>query len=253
MSVFGKYLWPITIDTTNNDFGLNDGGGPDVVAITSGTYDTILEVCQDLEDELVDLNAEDWEVEVSALGIVTITNNTSDWDVDWANTDDALEAMLGFDGTETVTGAGPYVLTGSSQHLYGYYPGCISWGYTATGGVGTVTPRIWRSIWPMVRNVAGNNAQRIVGPANARETMNVGYGIIHRDEYEHALGLKAFGDAVIATSFRFYPDRADGTVAAKGTQNTEYWKVTLNRSLTIRPGSHPDHMTFQLEFNQEPT
>jgi len=255
MSIYSKYLWSVTVDTSNNNFGFDPGGGDDTVNITMADYGTILEVCGELEDQLIAYNAEDWVVGVSSVGIVTITNNDSDWDSHWGSTDDGLEALLGFDGTEEVQTVGSsYVLTATNQHQHGYYPGCLSWGYSTSGGAGNTNPRLWKPNWPMVRNVAGNNAQRTVGPATARETMMLSYGKIHNDEYDDTdIGLRGFWDACIASTFRFYPDREDGTVATPGTQNTDYYLCSFVRDPVTREASHPNYMTFQLELNKEPT
>ena len=244
-SIYPKFLRPVTIGSDNRTWGYNDGADK-TVTLDKGTYDTVLEVCAALESLMG--SAYTWTV--SSLGIVSVSS-TGTLTENWSDTDDALAELLGFDETETASGN---VLTGSHQHTHGYYPGLIGYGRHSHEGVGVVSDSLWQSRWPMVRQVAGDGSMRVVGPATAQQRRTLGFGMITREEYEDAeRGLKAFMDGAIAVAWRWYPDREDGTVANPGTQDEDYYLVTLARDLQIRQSrGSADHFTWSIELNREP-
>jgi len=280
MSVYNKYLWQIVVPTGDWDFGFNYGGAR-VATIPAGTYDTILELCAELEDQLDALAlGVDWEVVVSQYGRVVIGADDG-WTWTTATTDDDLSLCLGLDEASDTVGSinaedlaiftaigHPGItdtLRGSSQHLHGYYPGTYSWGWDANRGTGTINTRYWRPNWPMVRSVAGDHTTRTVGPATATQRMDLQYGLIKSTEaMENTIGLRAFIDECVAIQFRLYPDRALGQVDAEGTQDSktlatnqpedDYWLCCFAQDgdPRVRDAQSPGYMTFSLALNREP-
>jgi hypothetical protein len=114
-----KLLQEITITASEDVFAYSLGGAQTAV-LTQGRYDTILEVLAELELQLQVVDAS-FAVAVTSLGIVSITCDNA-WTEDWTGTDADLAALLGADtAVDVVAGAGPFVLTMSNRHLYGWY------------------------------------------------------------------------------------------------------------------------------------
>lgn len=224
-SIFPKFLWAIEIDITNQTFGYDAGSSVD---IDVDNYTTILELLDNLETKL----GAGYTCSVSEIGIVSITK-TSAWTADWGGTDNALETILGFDGTETVDGS--YVLTATNQHTAGYYPGVISWGRLTTKGTGFATPLMWQPVWRTVGVRAGNNKMHTIGSQTPSYEASPMLGMISEDELTDDFGLFNFSNSCILSQFRLYPDRSDGTVATPGTEDTDYYTCKLLN----RKGLHP--------------
>lgn len=223
-----KLLPSLTVSTSNDTFAFTQGAAHTAV-ITSGEYGSILEVLADLEDKLEVTDA-DFSVSISADGFVTISHLDTVWSVTWALTDNALEKMLGFVGTESVTGAGPYVLTATRRPQYAWY--------SPTGGQ-----------WPADRRridarEQDTDAGDLCQYASSAEHVyrSVTFSLLSQAQMESG-GSDSDGDSgtvnwtdstlldfwryVKDQTFRFYEDRADGTVASPGTEGVEY--VTCRR------------------------
>lgn len=255
MSHFSKFLWPITITTSNQTFGYNDGGAA-TVDIDTGTYDTILEVLANLDTKL----GAGWTVEISEIGRVSIAGPVG-WTWSHTTTDNALEYILGLFTTDQVSND---VLTARFIHDDGYYPGIVSWGESELKGTAVRSNQRWVPNYAVIRNTAGDNTQVVVGPDSPSETMPLQFGAITVLEASQSdpVGadiaetntLRYFANQCIASRFRYYPDRALGTVAAPGTQNTDYYLCTLAEGEpVIRDTSLPGQVTFSLVLNKEPT
>lgn len=243
MSTFDKYLAPITIDSSSQQFGYNDGA-PQTVSLDKGTYDSILEVCDNLEDNL----GPGFTVTVSSLGIVSISSATT-FLADWANTDDALSTILGFTESET---ASNNTLTATNQHANGYYPGLVSYGRNTWDGAGVVTDTLWIPQWKIARAYSGTGEARIVGPSSALYRRKLSYSLISGDEVTSDYGAAPFFSTVIASQFRWYPDREKGTVASPGAKNSDYYLVTLVAYPRFKQSRSGSHYTFDVEMNREP-
>lgn len=200
-------------------------GGVDV---TAGDYDSILEVCAELETQLQTLDAT-FAVTCSDEGVVAISCD-NDWDVDWSNTDDAFETMLGFAGTETVSGSGPYVLTASRRHPTSFF---------SPLGIDYDIDPVWLPS-RVQRPEDGTAIQYASSQAHTERELRFGLlgleatkeGGTADDGYGSTINwtgrtLYDFWLHVADRPFRFYPDRSDGTVASPGTEGTEF--VTCRR------------------------
>jgi hypothetical protein len=222
MSTLPKLLASVTIDTSNQTFAFGLGGAQ-TVDITAATYDTILEVLANLEDALQAVDAT-FSVTCSSGGIVVISCDNS-WTITWASTDDDLESLLGFEGTESVAGSGPYTLTASNRHLRGFY--------SPVGGQ-----------WPSDRRTIKSREQE----TDAGGLYQLASSTVHRyrdvtfallSEKQLVTGgtdSDGAGGSVKWTSrtlydfwtytrdrpFRFYEDATDGTVASPGTEVNTY-------------------------------
>jgi hypothetical protein len=257
MSVYGRYIWDITVPTGGWDF---DTSLTAAVTIPADTYD-IFELCAELKTQLdADPSGHTWTVEVDSVGTVSITSDAGvAWTITWGTTDDDLEAALGLDGTEVEDAS--HVIYGNEQHDFGYYPGTISYGRTLNRGCGHSNTRLWLDHFPVVRARSGNKSMRTVGPATSSETMNLQYGLIKDAEHDDTdIGLKGFIRACTAVQFKFYPDRANDptgtpiTVATlPHTEGTDYYLCTfdLNGDVRVRQQGGPGFCTFQLTLNRE--
>ena len=264
MSVYPKFLWPIIIPTGGWDFDADSLVAP--ATIPPGIYTSILHVLDELETQCeADASGDDWEWEVDSLGTVTGWNDGGAWTVTWGSTTDGLSSVMGFDESEAVDGSD--ILTSSSQHLNGYYPGLISYGYASNRGVGTTNTKYWAPEWSQVRTVAGNHATRVVGPATARSTMALSFGLIRDIEASDASrGLRAFVDGCAAFTFYLYPDRSYGTVDAPGTQDAktfdsgnlpydDYWCCAFTEGgdpVFRQGGGSAGFGTWEMIVNREP-
>jgi hypothetical protein len=245
MSIYSKFLWPVTVSASGNTFGYNYPGAL-TASIDAATYGTILEVLANLDSKL----HADFTVSLNEYGKVTISCS-SVWTVNWTTTENPLETLLGFDGTEAVDAN--YVLTANNQHTNGYYPGCLSFGYTLYKGSGISGDTLWLPEWTMVRTISGTGAACIVGPTTSQYKCTLNFNPILRTEVEDtSIGLYGFWNNCIASKFRFYLDRADGTVASPGTRGTEYESCTLLANPTVQLVKAQWYQ-FSLNLNKEPS
>lgn len=252
MSIYSKFLWPIIVPAGGWDFGFDDAEDSRVATIAEGTYATILEVGAALRDAMEGVSSVGFEVNVSPVGTLSISGDDY-WVRDWLATDDALSAVLGFVEPEDAI---DYVLTATNQHLAGYYPGLLTFGRSTANGVGITTASEWVPDWPMVRQLAGNNQMALVGPSTPSYSRTLDFGLIGRTEYQdQAIGLLGFWNNCIAQEFRFYEDRALGTVAAPGAQGTDYELCTLmEEGVRLSPAaSGRRYYSFSLRLNREPS
>lgn len=248
MSGFPKMLWEIVVPTGGWDFCFNDGGAK-IATVPAATYTSILDLADELEDQMNAASAVNFVVTVSQIGIVVIDGDAA-WNTAWATTDNDFSDCLGFAETEAVVAT---VLTATSQHLHGYYPGLVSYGYDAGRGAGLTKAFVWKPTWPMVRTHAGSGATRSVGPVTASEDCEFALSIIKWTEYEDdEIGVRAWQDECQALQFRLYRDRYEGTVVAPGTQDTEYFLCTFNSNFTVRDGPHPDYLLLSVDLHREP-
>lgn len=252
MSIYGRYIWDITVPAGGWDIDNNALAAP--ATVPAGTYD-IFEFCAELKVQCdLDAAGNKWTFNVDSLGTVSIYNDGGAWVMQWLTTDDALEAALGLDGTEGPDGTD--TLYSTAQHGFGYYPGLLSFGYNIHQGCGIINTRLWKPNWPMVRARAGNHAMRTVGPATPSEQMELQYGIIKDAEYnDELIGLKGFINACVAITFKFYPDRAVGTVVGlPHAQDTDYWLCTIDMTGDVRARQQggPGFLTWQVSLNREP-
>jgi hypothetical protein len=247
MSGFCKVLWPIVVPAGDWDFGFNDGGAK-VATVAAGTYTSILSLVSELATQMNAASAVNFTGTVSSVGIVAITGDAA-WNTAWGTTDNAFSTMLGYAETEATASN---ILTATTQHHAGYYPGVLSYGYNAGRGAGLTEPLVWRPTWPMVRSVAGSGAARIVGPVTPSEDLVFACSIIKWTEFaDEDCGVRAWLDECIASPFRLYPDRYTGTVAVPGTLGTTYYSCTFANDLKARNGPHPDFCSYAVELHRE--
>ena len=240
-----KCLAQITIDSTNDVLGYGLGGAQ-TADIADGTYDSILEVLAELEDKLQAVDAT-FAVTVSANGFVVITCNTA-FTASWAATDDALETLLGFAGTESVAGSGPYTLTATLRHRAAFYP-----------PVGGNWPSDKRK--KSVREQETDDGDMIqYASSSVHRYREILFSLLTYAQCENGgtdsdgaggsiswtgVTLLDFWEYVAGKKFRFYEDRSNGTVASPGTEGTDY--VTC-RMLYREPWEpkQPDQCNFAL-------
>lgn len=215
-----KLLPEITITSSNNTFGYNLGGATSK-NITANDYDTILEALANLDTQL----GGTFTVALSASGIVTISN-TSSWTVDWSATDDGLESLLGFTGSESVAHVGSdYILTATRRHLYGLYP-----------PVGAQYPEDEIEIATREQETDDGKLSQLCSSAEHRRR-TITFGLLSAAQlkdggtdsdgaggtaYWTSRTFLDFWRYVRNRPFRFYADRSLGTVASPGTAGTDY-------------------------------
>ena len=242
MSNWGKYLAEIVVPTGGWVFGYNRGGAA-TVTITAGTKPSILELCDELNDLLTAAHPADvWAVTVSEVGFVVIDCDDG-WSWTAATTNDDLEDVLGLDGTEAVLGVDD-TLHANLQHSHCWYPGTITYDYLTTRGVGPSTGCAWFAEDVAVRTWAGTGSQRTVVPSRCPVRRSLAYDLISLDEArDHRCGPAGMRERYQALRWRWYPDRADGTVAAPGGEinpwteydaDDEYYTVSLASAPDIK-------------------
>jgi hypothetical protein len=251
-----KLLQSITILTSNQDFAFTLAGAQ-AVEITLGQYDTIYEVASNFEGKLQAVNA-NFSVTVSALGIMVISNSPSSWGTNWAGTDDNLEDLFGYAGTESVAGAGPYTLTATKRH--GQNSQAPPW-YSPVGerypSINRLKPR---RVEPTDDGDASTHASG--GQVKTIELSFIGVEEPALEPDKAAVSDDGsggtidwtgvtFGDWWLDTAekkWRFYFRKDDqtvgGTVASPGTEGTDYYTcVHSNQELIFDP-LDPDGFTY---------
>lgn len=218
-----KLLQEIVIDSTNDVFGFTLGGAQ-TATIAAGRYDTILEVLAELEDRLQDVDPT-FTVAVSSLGIVSIACVNA-WTVNWTTTDTALRLMLGYSATDAVTGSGPYTLTATNRHLYGWY-----------APVGVEYPGIRRRVARRYQETDDGSATAYASSATHRY-VTLTFDALLEAHIEPEVGgvaddgaggtvdwtgrtLLDFWVDIASKTFRYYADAATGTVSNPGA----YWEL----------------------------
>jgi len=262
MSAWGKFLAPITVPTGGWVFGFNEAapGGAATATVDAGTYATMLHLVFNLQTKLKVVNAA-YAASVSSVGLVVVTLEAGAT-ADWATTDDDLETVLGFDGSEAVSGS---TLTATNKHQYGWYPGTISYG--VANGAGVVADSGWVVEDQTIRTYAGDGSARLIAPARRLYTRSLRYGPIKRAEALESRhrGPSALMDVWATGSVWWYFDRDDGVVGTYGTQvdpgrtayaidsDGEYSIVTMSaRPDFMENSSNADFFDVRLRLNAEP-
>ncbi len=254
-SEWSKFLWPITVPTGGWVWAYNDGGAK-TSTIPAGTYDTILHLCKELEDQ----NGSG-SVTVSGVGIVEI-KITSLASVTWASCSDDLLLALGFAETESVASA---TVTASLVHRFGWYPGLLS--VPSTGGVGLESDTESRAGGKVARTISGSGKGRSVGPARRTYSRTVRFGAINRTERrDKHRGPLALEDSAAHLVVWWYFDRTDGVPGTYGTQvdpgypnynadsDGNYIKIFLDGELLFTDATAtPRWATVGMTFNVEPS
>jgi hypothetical protein len=239
-----KLLQSVEIGANNDRLGYTLGGAQ-TATMDQAAYDTIIEALINLKAKLVAVSAT-FNTDVDYRGIVTIANTVA-WVINWATTDDGLEDLLGFSGAEAVVdvgggGAGPFVLTATSRHLYGWY-----------SPVGVEYPGIRRRISRRVQETDAGGASIIASStvhqyidllfdacleghldpiaAHAAGAIDDGYGgTIDWEDRDYT----TWWEDVAAKEFRYYEDASMGTVAAPGTEGVAFLEcVRLDQELVF--------------------
>lgn len=251
MSGFPKILWNCDV-SAGLTWAWNDGVARSV-ALTDATHDTVLELGAHLQARIRTIDAAA-TVTISPIGIVTVTI-PSIVAMNWAGTSNALSTILGFDETEALSGTS---VTSSAQHLRGYYPGLISYGYATDRGAGLTTPIVWIPDYHEVRSVAGSLATRSVGVVTPQQTLDVACSLIRADSTvdewsDDDRGVRAWIDActVLEPRFRLYPDRANGIVGTPGTVGTHYYNCAFAEPVRKHPFSNPRFVSWSVSLNRE--
>ena len=218
--------------------------GPQNVTVPAGTYSSILELCACLEVQLQAV-LDTFSVVVSTHGIVTISAK-SDWTVTWAGTDDELSNLLGFRKIEIVA---DMALVGSRRHRYGWY---------APGGV--AYPGRQRRIARFYRPTDSGGASVFAG-SGTQTTITFFFDALLEAQVEPvAAGVAddGYGSSVDWTGvtyfdwwidtagkkWRYYEDADDGTVAAPGTEGTEYHTCVRTDDEAMPEQLDPDSYTY---------
>lgn len=115
----------LVVANVNDRIDVDQVGAPatnSTITLTPGRYRDAEALATEIQTQLNALAWGTWTVAVNdSTGIVTITCD-EDWDVDWvvSSYGTTLRNDLGFSGSEGVDGS--YILTGTSQHVGGFYP-----------------------------------------------------------------------------------------------------------------------------------
>ena len=250
MSAFPKLLWSITVPAGDWDLGFSDAGGARVAVIPAGVYTNIFDLAAEVATQMNAVSAVNFTATVSQIGTVAIAGDAA-WTITWATTDNVLSYQLGFTELEAVVDK---VLTSTNQHLSGWYPGLVSWGRTVNRGTGFARRFGFKATWPVAQSIAGNEEARTISPANPSRESPFELDVITWTEYDDAArGLTAWLNACVASSFYIYPNRALGTVAVPGTQNTDYYLATLVDGVVRDRDVPPLYVSISAEFHREPT
>jgi len=257
MSSFGKLLAPFVVPAGGWDFTFKQGETNRTVTIPAGTYATILELLDELEEQLDTSYTP--TVTCSSVGIVriAITEMTA---MNWALTSSGF-AQLGFTGTEAVVSNS---ITSDEPHDRGWYPGTITHG--AAGGVGYTGDEDWQAEHVTDGVVSGAGQLCNIGPARPPYRRTLTFGAILREEMRHKTrGPVRLRDTWGLVELRWYPDRDVGSVARPGSQgdpgdphydtddSCDYWTVRVDGETRLTPaGSFPDYFTVSVTFNAEP-
>jgi len=251
MSGFPKILWNSDV-AVGLTWAWNDGVARSV-ALIDGTHATILELCDHLEwcINTIDPAA---TVTVSSVGIVTVTI-PSIVALNWGGTSNALSTVLGFTEAEALSGT---AVTSTNQHLNGYYPGCISYGWNAGRGAGFTRGILWEPDYHEVRTVAGNRSTRCVSAATPQDTCEIACSIIKCDARAGAnewadnnRGVRAWINECTTIPFRIYPDRLLGVVNTPGTEGIDYYTCAFAGPLRRQDGPHPSFCSWSVPINWE--
>ena len=248
MSVFGKLLSPITVETGGWDFTFKEGAPDRTVTIPAGTYDTVLDLLAALSVVIDVLYTPVVTCSSTGIVVITIAEMTA---MNWALTNDGFE-QLGFSGTELVVGTS---ITSTTMHHWGWYPGVITFG--AAGGSGLEGDTEW--VPPEISEgmVSGAGEQAIVTPTRPPYEQNLSFGAIKRDEMrDRGRGPICLRDRWRMKVLRWYPDRDVGTVAVPDGPlgqgdpghpyydlgaDCDYWNVTVvGEPMLERHSSHPE-------------
>lgn len=246
MSAYGKFLWGVTVPSTDYDFATSLG----TATVSAASFDTILEFLDELEDQLKLVNA-GFSVTCSSIGTVAITGPAG-WTWTTVATDDALSTLLGLDESADVVTAD--VLTGSSQHQRGWYPGTITRGRATTKGVGIAADRRWAPLHEgsQLFTMRGDPSSCFPATGLKRRELTI-RPLTYAECIDEDVGVTAFIDEAIASTFRWYPDREDGTVADPGTQDTDYYECSFVGVPEWRgAGRNPDLFQLNLVLNRCP-
>lgn len=230
-----KLLQSITILTSSQDFAFSLSTAAKAVELTLGDYDTIYEVAVNFETKLQVVDAT-FAVTVSSLGIMVVSCQNA-WYVNWAGTDDNLEDLFGYTGAETVAGAGPYTLTALKRH-----------------GQNDQSPPWYAPVGERYASINRFKARRVettddgdmslhgsAGTSKRIDLSFVGVGVEALEPDEGGTGDDGSGGTIDWTGvtfgdwwddtadkkWRFYFRKSDGTVggtvAAPGTEGTDYY------------------------------
>lgn len=260
-SCWGKLLVrDLVVPAGGWDWAWSEGGSPQVATLPAGSYDTILDLAEELRDQIDLVNPPIGStIVLSEVGITTIIipGMTA---TDWPNTDDSLSSLLGFDETETVTGN---TVISSGQHQYGWYPGAITHNWNPNKGAGLASGNRWRSQDASVSTTAGSGRRRRIRPGRTPRIRLLRFDLLYRDEVrDRTIGVDALQERFFASRFSWYPDRTLGQVGTPGTTgdprtltdaDVDYWVVTLQDQPTDRERTeHPDWYEVELTLNGEP-
>jgi len=212
-------LTSIVIPTGGLTFGWGYAGARTAV-IPAGTYGSILEVLIALDAAMTAQMAA-WTM-AATNGFVSITF-TAAWTAAWGTTDDALETLLGFAGTETVDGA--KTLTATKRHQSGWYAQC-----------GAAHPPVRRTKVRRTQDL-DDGTMTAYASEGVHQRVPVTFGLLTPEALDEggsasdgAGGSVDWTDVTLydwwqdaaSKPFRYYPDGADGTVADPGAEGDEY-------------------------------
>lgn len=262
MSAWSKILAPVTVPAAGWGWSWGDSGDATRYAtLPAGTYSSVLSMASRLASAMSAVVSGS-SITVSQVGIAAVVakNMTA---VHWVSCAADLKSMLGYAGTESITGSGTAAatVTATSSHRRGWYPGVISHG--AARGEGLAGDSAWQVADEIGRVVAGTGAMRSIAPSRRRYRREIRFGAIRRSEYEEIhRGVALLEEYGATQRLAWYPDRAEGTVASLGTvldpasSRTDaagyYWRVTLLEAPAVEWSSqYPDLCSVTLLLNGE--
>jgi hypothetical protein len=251
---FSKFLADVTVPTGGWDFAWTDTGGAHVATVGAGSYSFIGFMAM-LDEKIEALADDNLTLHLSSEGAVTLDDDSA-WTVTWATTDDALSTLLGFDESESVDGS--HVLTASSDHRSGWYPGLVTYG--SGDGEGFLSDTRWQPVDMIGRSLAGSGEQSSVKPGRIPYERTIVIDMIGTTEGDDPYrGPKAFLDQYATKIWSWYEDRDTGTAAAEGTQGdpdvdttADYWRVDCKSCDIAISQKHFSYYTVTLTFNGRP-
>jgi hypothetical protein len=259
-SCWGKLLIRDVAVPINLTFAWSEGATPHTVIVLAGTYDTILDVAEALQDAIdTEISPSTSTVTIDQLGTVSIyvPGMTA---VNWVTTSTGFSTIFGFDRTETVTGA---TVVSTYQHQYGWYPGAITWNRDPNRGAGVSSGPRWTPQDASVATTSGAGYRHRVGPGRPPRLRTLRFDLLYKTEVQNrTIGVDALEDRFFASRMSWYPDRTVGEVGAPGVTgdprlltdaDVDYWVVTLQDIPTEQTRSeHPDWYSVELRLNGEP-
>lgn len=247
MSQWGKFLAAVVVPTGGWDFVWSDGSAR-TLTVPAGTYTSVLDVLDEMHTQhsaVTGTCSSTGQVVLAVSGINSMT---------WASTSNGLSTLLGFAETENPAAG---VVTATSRHTHGWYPGTLSYGYTKGEGIASDT--LWTPTESPAVVVAGDGTTTVVGASRPVYRRSITFDLVKKTEInDRTRGLMALAVAHRTVNVAWYENRDTGTVAAQGTKgdphtaaSADYWSIKVTAEWQNQ-GTHPDWYIVTLDLIGQP-